>query len=306
MKKIISLFIFTLFIVFAVGVCFMPSKDSNAVNVGIVYAEELAETTEENEGTETPTTGEETTEEETPTEDTNKPTTGEEETPTFTLTQEELTEIINSALTEQQKEIINSLSGKIASALGIDHKTVYLICAGGLVVILIIIVLLASVFKGRGNLKATKTRLEAQQSAYAVLSKTKDDLTKVLSNLTATEIGEVIKKAYAENTEELINKVSDAVIEKLKIDDNTLSELIGNEKLVVAQNTALKEALIAIALGNRDLAVKRLSEAPTEETVNALALENEKLKTALGEKAVAETLGTKTTATETETDKKGA
>ena len=50
MKKIISLFIFTLFIVFAFGVCFMPSKDtSNAVNAGIVYAEELA--TEETEGT---------------------------------------------------------------------------------------------------------------------------------------------------------------------------------------------------------------------------------------------------------------
>ena len=131
MKKIISLFIFTLFIVFAVGVCFMPSKDtSNAVNAGIVYAEELAEETE---GTETPTTGEETT---------------EEEKPTFTLTQEELTEIINSALTEQQKEIVNSLSGKIASALGIDHKTVYLICAGGLVVILIIIVYLQAYSKG--------------------------------------------------------------------------------------------------------------------------------------------------------------
>ena len=273
MKKIISLFIFTLFIVFAVGVCFMPSKDTNnAVNVGIVYAEELAEETEETEGTETPTTGEETTEEETPTEDTNAPTTGEEQTPTFTLTQEELTEIINSALTEQQKEIVNSLSVKIASALGIDHKTVYLICAGGLVVILIIIVLLASVFKGRGNLKATKTRLEAQQSAYAVLSKTKEDLTNILKNFSKDEIGALIKSAYTEQAEEIIKEVTNKIVDKLKIDDNTLSELIGNEKLVVAQNTALKEALIAIALGNRDLAVKRLSEAPTEETVTALAL----------------------------------
>lgn len=306
MKKIISLFIFTLFIVFAVGVCFMPSKDtSNAVNVGIVYAEELAEETEENEGTETPTTGEETTEEETPTEDTNAPTT-EEEKPVYTFTEEELINLINTALTEQQKEIVNGLAGKIAGAFGIDHNTVYLVIGSAFAITLLIIVLFAKIFKSKGSLKALNTQLKAQQSAYAVLSEAKDDLTKTLSNLTATEIGEVIKKAYAENTEELINKVSDAVIAKLKIDDNTLSELIGNEKLVVAQNTALKEALIAIALGNRDLAVKRLSEAPTEETVNALALENEKLKTALGEKAVAETLGTKTTATETESDKKGA
>lgn len=304
MKKIISLFIFTLFIVFAVGVCFMPSKDtSNAVNVGIVYAEEL--TTEETESAETPTTGEETTEEETPTEDTNAPTT-EEEKPVYTFTEEELINLINTALTEQQKEIVNGLAGKIASAFGIDHNTVYLVIGGALAITLLIIVLFAKIFKSKGSLKALNTQLKAQQSAYVVLSEAKDDLTKALSNLTATEIGEVIKKAYSENTEELINKVSDAVIAKLKIDDNTLSELIGAEKLVVAQNTALKEALIAIALGNRDLAVKRLSEAPTEETVNALALENEKLKTALGEKAVAETLGTKTTATETETDKKGA
>lgn len=304
MKKIISLFIFTLFIVFAVGVCFMPSKDtSNAVNAGIVYAEELA--IEETEGTETPTTGEETTEEETPTEDTNKPTI-EEEKPVYTFTEEELITLINTALTEQQKEIVNGLAGKIAGAFGIDHNTVYLVIGGAFAITLLIIVLFAKIFKSKGSLKALNTQLKAQQSAYAVLSEAKDDLTKTLSNLTATEIGEVIKTAYAENTEELINKVSDAVIAKLKIDDNTLSELIGAEKLVIAQNTVLKEALIAIALGNRDLAVKRLSEAPTEETVNALALENEKLKTALGEKAVAETLGTKTTATETETDKKGA
>lgn len=55
----------------------------------------------------------------------------------------------------------------------------------------------------------------------------------------------------------------------------------------------LSEALIAIASNNRDVAIKILSKAPTQETVNELSIENKKLKTALGEKAVKDTLGVK-------------
>lgn len=292
MKKILAILVLALFVALST-VAFFGGSVAKIVN-----AEETTETTEtvtdeettENEGENLPTTGETTTDEETPTEDENAPTTGEEQTPTFTLTQEELTEIINSALTEQQKEIVNSLSGKIASVLGIDHNTVYLICAGGLVVILVIIVLLASVFKGRGTLKATKSRLEAQQSAYAVLSETKEDLTTILKNFSKEEIGALIKSAYTEQAEEIIKEVTNKIVDKLKIDDNTLSEVLGNEKVLVEQVKKLSEALIAIASNNRDVAIKVLAEVPTQETVNAMALENAKLKTALGAKAVAETL----------------
>ena len=294
MKKLLAVLVLALFVALST-VAFFGGSVAKIVNAEEAEATETTETVTdeeitENEGENLPTTGETTTDEETPTEDENAPTTGEEQTPTFTLTQEELTEIINSALTEQQKEIVNSLSGKIASVLGIDHNTVYLICAGGLVIVLIIIVLLASVFKGRGTLKATKSRLEAQQSAYAVLSETKEDLTTILKNFSKEEIGELIKSAYTEQAEEIIKEVTNKIVDKLKIDDNTLSEVLGNEKVLVEQVKKLSEALIAIASNNRDVAIKVLAEVPTQETVNAMALENAKLKTALGEKAVAETL----------------
>lgn len=297
MKKILAALVLAFFVALSTVAFFGGSvaKIVNAEEAGTTETTETTETpteeeTTKNEGENLPTTGETTTDEETPTEDGNAPTTGEEQTPTFTLTQEELTEIINSALTEQQKEIVNSLSGKIASALGIDHNTVYLICAGGLVIVLIIIVLLASVFKGRGALKATKSRLEAQQSAYAVLSETKEDLTNILKNFSKEEIGALIKSNYTEQADEIIKEVTDKIVDKLKIDDNTISEVLGNEKVLVEQVKKLSEALIAIASNNRDVAIKVLAEVPTQETVNAMALENAKLKTALGEKAVAETL----------------
>ena len=84
------------------------------------------------------------------------------------------------------------------------------------------------------------------------------------------------------------------MVRKLKIDDKTLAELLGNEKTIVAQEKAIKEALLAIASNNRDLAVNILSKAPTVEQVSALSLENEKLKVALGEEAVAKILNTPT------------
>lgn len=289
MKRILAIVVLALFIAIS-GVAFFGGSVSKSVNAEELSSSETTESTE-NEAENLPTAGESETTEQIPTEEENKPTTGEEQAPTFTLTEEELTEIINSALTEQQKEIVNSLSGKIASVLGLDHNTVYLILGGGLLIVLVIVVLLAYVFKGRGALKATKSRLEAQQNAYAVLSDTKEDLTNILKNFSAEELGALIKSAYTEQAEDLIKTVSEGVVSKLKIDDNTLAEVLGNEKVLVEQVKKLSEALIAIASNNRDVAIKVLAEVPTQETVNAMALENAKLKTALGEKAVAETLG---------------
>ena len=289
MKRILAIVVLALFIAIS-GVAFFGGSVSKNVNAEELSSSETTESTE-NEAENLPTAGESETTEQIPTEEENTPTTGEEQAPTFTLTEEELTEIINSALTEQQKEIVNSLSGKIASVLGIDHNTVYLILGGGLLIVLIIVVLLAYVFKGRGALKATKSRLEAQQNAYAVLSDTKEDLTNILKNFSAEKLGALIKSAYTEQAEDLIKTVSEGVVSKLKIDDNTLAEVLGNEKVLVEQVKKLSEALIAIASNNRDVAIKVLAEVPTQETVNAMALENAKLKTALGEKAVAETLG---------------
>ncbi len=258
------------------------------------YAEELS-----SEAVESATTGESSTDEEIPTEE---PTDSSIEDsalnssgkPNITLTEDELNDIINSVLTEQQKSLIATLSDKLSSVFNVDAKIIYLITASGLVILLIIIVLASKVAKAKGSLLAVNSQLTAQHSAYAVLAQTKEDLQETLKNLSAEEIAKRVEHAYDKQAKELVERVSRNVVRKLKIDDKTLAELLGNEKTIVAQEKAIKEALLAIASNNRDLAVNILSKAPTVEQVSALSLENEKLKVALGEEAVAKILNTPT------------
>lgn len=291
MKKLFAVLVLALFVALST-VAFFGGSVAKIVNAEELGSSETTESTE-NEGENLPTTGETTTDEEIPTEDGNAPTTGEEQTPTFTLTQEELTEIINSALTEQQKVLVDNLAGKIASALGVEYETVYIACGVVVLVFVVIIIMLAYVFKGKGSIKALNTQLKAQQSAYSVLSESKEDLLKVLKSFSTEELGAIIQANLKAETDKLSQELSEEIINKLKIDENTLSELLGNEKILVTQVKLLSEALIAIASNNRDVAINILSKAPTTEAVNELTLENEKLKTALGEKAVADTLKTK-------------
>lgn len=282
MKKIIVFLVLALFITFGVASFFAtPAKKASAEELPTTETE--TETPEIPETPETPTNGEET-------------GTETEKTPTVTLTQEELTEIINNALTEQQKQIADGIAGKIASVLGIDYNTVYLFVAGALVIILLVAVLLTKYLTGRGAVKSLQTQLKAQQSAYSVLSQSKEDLNAILQNFSAEELGKMLNKVITDNTDTIVNAVTDKIVKNLKIEDNTIAELAGEGKVIVEIGYALKEALIAIAENNRDLAIKRLSASPTVEAVNALALENEKLKTALGDEAVAKVLGITETA----------
>lgn len=285
MKKILAVVILALFLAFGVASFFAKPIEQAHADGAETVTETETETQVENE----PTNGE-TTETERPSEETENTDTTPTEPPKFTITQEELAEIINTALNEQQKEIANGIADKIASVLGIDYNTVYLFVAGAFLIILIIIILLTKYLSGKGAIKSLKTQLQAQQGAYGVLAESKEELTAILQNMTAKEIGELINKAFNKNTEIIVNTVAQKVVEKLKIEENTIAELAGEGKVIVEIGYALKEALIAIAENNRDLAIKRLSTSPTVEAVNALALENEKLKSALGDEAVAKAL----------------
>lgn len=289
MKKILAIVVLALFVTLS-ATSFLGGNKGVKVNAEELSSSEIVEN-DESRGENLPITDETETDEEIPTEDKNA-VTDTEETPkhTITITEEELTKLINSALTEQQKQFVDSVAGKIALALGLDHNVVYLACAVALIIILVIIVLVANVFKGKGALKTLSTQLKAQQSAYAVLSDTKEDLQKALQNLTAKDIANFVKVAYSEQADNIVKDVSCKVVDKLKLDENTISEVLGNEKVLVEQVKILSDALIAIASNNRDQAINILSKAPTQDVVNTLALENEKLKSALGEKSVNEVL----------------
>ena len=277
MKKIIVVLVLALFLTFGVASFFAtPISKANAEE------ETPAITETENNGTETPENAETTETEQTPT--------TPEENGTVTLTKEEIANLINNALNEQQKQIANGIANKIASVLGIDYNTVYLFVAGALLIILLVAVLLTKYLTGRGAIKSLQTQLKAQQSAYSVLSQSKEDLNAILQNFSAEELGKMLNKVITDNTDTIVNSVTDKIVKNLKIEDNTIAELAGEGKVIVEIGYALKEALIAIAENNRDLAIKRLSASPTVEAVNALALENEKLKSALGDEAVSKAL----------------
>ena len=284
MKKIIVVLVLALFLTFGVATFFAtPISKANAEE------ETPAITETENNGTETPENAETNENEQTPTtpEENGANT---EENGTVTLTKEEIANLINNALNEQQKQIANGIANKIASVLGIDYNTVYLFVAGALVIILLVAVLLTKYLTGRGAIKSLQTQLKAQQSAYSVLSQSKEDLNAILQNFSAEELGKMLNKVITDNTDAIVNSVTEKIVENLKLEDNTIAELAGEGKVIVEIGYALKEALIAIAENNRDLAIKRLSASPTVEAVNALALENEKLKIALGDEAVSKAL----------------
>ena len=285
MKKILVVVILALFLTFGVASFFAkPIEQAHADG-----AETVTETETETEAENEPTSGE-TTETEQPSEEAENTDTTPTEPPKLTITQEELAEIINTALNEQQKQIANGIANKIASVLGIDYNTVYLFVAGALLIILLVAVLLTKYLTGRGAIKSLQTQLKAQQSAYSVLSQSKEDLNAILQNFSAEELGKMLNKVITANTDTIVNAVTDKIVENLKLEDNTIAELAGEGKVIVEIGYALKEALIAIAENNRDLAIKRLSASPTVEAVNALALENEKLKIALGDEAVSKAL----------------
>lgn len=282
MKKITKLALLSLVLI--LSFCFGFIKPLNSV-----YAEESTSTEQSSETEQTsPETEEESPETETETETETKT-----EEDKVVLTEEELTEIINGALTEQQKNFVDNIANILSEKLGITHEKLFIIVGGALVVLLLLITLIAKVIINRGSLKQTITQLQATQSAYTNLLTDKESLTEALKSLSAEEIGGLFKAIFEENKDLLTNEITEKLINNLKIDDNTLSTLLSDNKLVKSQLQALVSGLRAVCENNKDLAVKQLSSVATENAVQELALENAKLKAALGEETVAKLLGKK-------------
>lgn len=212
------------------------------------------------------------------------------------LTEEELAEIINGALTEQQKNFVDNIVNILAEKLGITHEKLFIFVGGGLVILLLLLTLIAKVIINRGNLKQTQTQLKATQSAYTNLLTDKENLAEALKSLSAEQIGGLFKAIFEENKELFSEEITNNLVSKLKIDDNTLSQILSDSKLLKEQLKAVILGLKAVCENNKDLAVKQLSGIATENAVQELALENAKLKAALGDDVVAKVLGTKNNA----------
>lgn len=210
-------------------------------------------------------------------------TTEEEE---IVLTPEELKEIINTVLTENQQTLADKVATILAEKFHLNKDTVYLLLGIGFVVIALAVAFLIKFLVAKGRAREINTKLLATQSAYTDMSKEKEDLATALNGLSSEKIGELIRAALPE----FVNVVSADVAKKLHMEGDTIGQMLGNDKMLLEQVQTLIKSLEAIALGNRDVAVKMLAEIPTEQAVQKLALENEKLRAELGEAAVKKVL----------------
>ena len=199
---------------------------------------------------------------------------------TITITKDELKQLIDDALTENQKNIIKLISEKLSAWTGLDFTAIYLIIAGAAVVLIAIIVFIVKYVR-------TKTRLKATQSAYDLEKKIAERNSKILENLSNDGIFKLVLEAMKEGGDDLVVKLAQA----LKLDEQTISKLLTAMELAEEREQKIMLALKAIAkdAGKTEI-VNALSEAPTKTAVENLTLENEKLKIALGDEKVREIL----------------
>ena len=196
---------------------------------------------------------------------------------TITITRDELKQLIDEALTENQKNIIKLISEKISAWTGLDFTAIYLIIASAAVVLLAVVVFIVKYVK-------TKTRLKATQSAYALEKKIAESNSEILKTLSNDGIFKLVIEAMKEGGDDLVEKLAKA----LKLDEQTISKLLtamemAEQKIILALKAIAKDA------GKTEV-VNALSEAPTKTAVENLTLENEKLKIALGDEKVREIL----------------
>lgn len=198
----------------------------------------------------------------------------------ITVTKDELKQLIDDALTENQKNIIKLISEKLSAWTGLDFTAIYLIIAGAAVVLLAIIVFIVKYVR-------TKTRLKATQSAYALEKKIAESNSEILKTLSNDGIFKLVLEAMKEGGDDLVVKLAQA----LKLDEQTISKLLTAMELAEEREQKIMLALKAIAkdAGKTEI-VNALSEAPTKTAVETLTLENEKLKIALGDEKVREIL----------------
>ena len=199
---------------------------------------------------------------------------------TITITKDELKQLIDDALTENQKNVIKLISEKLSAWTGLDFTAIYLIIAGAAIVLLAIIVFIVKYVR-------TKTRLKATQSAYALEKKIAESNSEILKTLSNDGIFKLVLEAMKEGGDDLVVKLAQA----LKLDEQTISKLLTAMELAEEREQKIMLALKAIAkdAGKTEI-VNALSEAPTKTAVENLSLENAKLKVALGDEKVREIL----------------
>lgn len=204
------------------------------------------------------------------------------------LTAEDVKEIINSVLNDQQKDQAEKTANIIADKLNLNATSVYITLVIGLIVVFLIVFLVAKIIFISKSKAKTAEKLLAIQALLSDEQKKGADFygaLKALDKDGMTEtFAEVVKPVISDITPEVIKGVADG----LKLDGNVLAKLLGTTATTSEQVNIIIEALKVLALkANQTEMANVLTKSPTADAYAEVVMENEKLKTALGEEAVA-------------------
>lgn len=203
------------------------------------------------------------------------------------LSAEDVKEIINSVLSDKQKEQAEKTANIIAERFNVNATTVYIVLTLGLIIIFLVGFLVARIIVITKSKAKTSEKLLAIQATLSDKIAEIEQLHAALQSLDKDKIsatfGDVVKPVVEEITPEIIKGVEDG----LKLDGNVMQKVLGTTATTSEQISVIIEALKVLALkSNQTEMANVLTKSPTADAYAEVVMENEKLKTALGEKAV--------------------
>lgn len=206
------------------------------------------------------------------------------EEPKYELTESELKAIIDGALTENQKTTVSTVSQALAKRFDMSPEKLYIICAVALLATLLLVVFLGKFITKTGKVKALGEQVKALSELASQNESDKNKYKELVEVLSKDGFEGVVRTVCAE--------LEASVIKNLKLDSNTIGELLQKADVNVAYIEKVVSALKILAQdAGKTAMLNELCKCPNTELLKTKEVEIEKLKTALGEETVKKVLG---------------
>ena len=203
--------------------------------------------------------------------------------PKYELTEKELTELVNSVLSDAQKDTANKVTEILASKFGWSETTLYVVVGLAIIVLAIIVYVAGIIIKDKSKIKQLKEQVLVTIESGKASDEEKATYKALVSALSPEEIEKTVKKACEE--------VEKNILAKTNLSSETIGEVLKKLDIVTAYNEKQVGALKILAQdAGKTAMVNELSDAPEVAVLQRLEYENKVLNNALGESAVNELL----------------